>query len=164
MAAALERLNLPGVTIDTDYQLTVEDAAAVAEHDIVVFVDADCRGREPFSLRRLAPSANVAAGLSRRAATGRGMSFSSHSVSPPAVLDLAAELFQAAPPAYLLGIRGYEFNELGEGLSAAAQANLAAALQFIEPVLRERTFGEGAARAGPGAPGVPAAAASFGDE
>ena len=116
LAAALERLDLPGVTIDSDYQLTVEDAAAIAEHDVVVFADADCAGPEPFTFRRVVPEA--------------GVGFSSHSVSPQGVLGLAAGLLGAQPTGYVLGIRGYEFNEFGEGLSARAEANLAAALRF----------------------------------
>jgi hydrogenase maturation protease len=146
LAAALEGLHLPGVTVDVDYQLTVEDAAAVAAHDVVVFVDADRRGPQPFSFRRIEPQASL--------------SFSSHSVSPQGVLGLAQDLFGAAPPGYLLGIRGYAFNEFGEGLSAQARTNLAAALELIKPLLREGTFSEGAALAGR----VPAAAASFGDD
>jgi hydrogenase maturation protease len=147
LAAALEELHLPNVRIDVDYQLTVEDAAAIAAHDVVVFVDADCRGAEPFSWQAVAPGASA--------------SFSSHSVSPPGVLSLARELFAATPRAYLLGIRGYEFNEFGEGLSAPAQHNWAAALDFLTPLLRDGIFGDDAAPAGPptGAP----AAASCGD-
>lgn len=132
-AAALERVDLPGVTVDSDYQLTVEDAAAVAEHDAVVFIDAACEGPEPFSFRPLSP--------------GDELSFSSHSVQPDGVLALAQALFQATAPAYLLGIRGYDFNEFGEGLSSGAQANLSAALEFLKPIIRTRTFGEGVARA-----------------
>ena len=147
-AAALEEFPLPGVRIDVDYQLTVEDAAAAAAHDVVVFVDADCRGDAPFSWRQIGPEASA--------------SFSSHSVSPQGVLGLARELFGAAPRAYLLGIRGYEFNEFGEGLSAAAQQNLAAALGFLVPILRDGAFGDDADPAGPHA-GAPAAA-SCGDK
>jgi hydrogenase maturation protease len=146
LAAALERLHLRGVTIDVDYQLTVEDAAAAAAHDAVVFVDAACRGTAPFSFRRIGAETSV--------------SFSSHSVSPQWVLGLAQELFGAAPPGYLLGIRGYEFNEFGEGLSALARSNLVAALEFVRPLLREGTLDGGAALVG----ATPAAAASFGDE
>jgi hydrogenase maturation protease len=131
LAAALERLDLPGVTIDSDYQLTVEDAAAIAAHDVVVFADADCTTAEPFTFRRVVPEA--------------GVSFSSHSVSPQEVMALAADLLGARTTGYVLGIRGYEFNEFGEGLSARAEANLAAALRFVQSVLRKRTFCEGLA-------------------
>lgn len=123
LAAAVEELGIPGVTTDADYQLTVEDAEAAARHDVVVFADADTAGPEPFSFRELAPKS--------------GLSFTSHSVDPRAVLALASELFGARPRGYLLGIRGYEFNEFRESLSPRAGANLAAALAFIEPVLRE---------------------------
>ena len=131
--AALETMGMPGVVTDSDYQLTVEDAAAVAEHDVVVFVDAACVGPEPFSFGKLAP--------------GDSSSFSTHSVRADGVLALAEELFSARTAGYLLGIRGYEFNEFGERFSEGAQANLAAALAFFEPVLRERNFERYANRA-----------------
>lgn len=133
LAAALEGLDLPGVTIDSDYQLTVEDAAAVAEHNVVVFADAAVSGPEPFSFCRIEP--------------GDTVTFSSHSASPEGVLGLAQELFNARPPAYVLGIRGYDFNEFGEALSAPARANLAAAVEFIQSVLRARSFDAAAQRA-----------------
>ena len=58
------------------------------------------------------------------------MSFSSHSISPEGVLALARDLFCAIPRAYLLGIRGYEFNEFGQNLSPRAQANLNKAIAY----------------------------------
>lgn len=132
-AAFVERLEgapLRDVTLDADYQLTVEDAAALAEHDVVVFVDAAVSGPAPFRFERLMPSADP-------------MSFSTHSVRAEDVLALAHELFQATPEAFGLGIRGYTFDEFGEGLSARAQDNLAAALEFFRPILEKRTFSEG---------------------
>ena len=51
LAAAIESAAPAGVTVDADYQLTVEDAAAVAEHDVVVFADAAVDGPEPFYFR-----------------------------------------------------------------------------------------------------------------
>lgn len=131
LAAAIEKENLPGVTVDADYQLTVEDAAAVAEYDVVVFADADCAREETFYFERLAP--------------GDAMSFSSHSATPGGVLALAQKLFGARTEAYVLGIRGYEFNEFGEGLTERARANLGAALAFLQPVLLRRTFRDVAA-------------------
>jgi hydrogenase maturation protease len=126
LAGAVERLGLDGVTVDANYQLMVEDAEACARHDVVVFADAALHGPEPFSFRPLEPKAQL--------------SFSSHSVDPRAVLALAEELFEAHPEGYMLGIRGYEFNEFKEALSERAAANLAAALTFIETVLRKGAF------------------------
>lgn len=123
LAAALERLGLPGVTVDSDYQLTVEAAAAAAEHDVVIFADAAAAGPEPFDFRPIGP--------------GPAASFSSHSTSPEGVLQLAGELFGSRPAAYVLGLRGYEFNEFNESLSERARANLAAAVAFLAAALRE---------------------------
>jgi hydrogenase maturation protease len=132
LAAEVEKLRLAGVTVDSDYQLTVEDAAAVAEHDVVVFADAAVDGPEPLRFERIDPK--------------RAVSFSSHSVEPAAVLGLARDLFRARTPGYCLGIRGYEFNEYREQLSEGARANLAAAVSFIESVLRMSSFDEVAGR------------------
>jgi len=134
-AEDLARRGLPGVDVDADYQLTVEDAADVAGHEVVVFVDADVAGREPFDFRPVA---------------ARGeLGFSSHGCEPPAVMALAHDLFDADTKGYILGIRGYEFDELAEGLSAAAQANLQAAVEFLDGVLRSRKFDEACRRPGP---------------
>ena len=119
LAEAVENLNLPGVTVDSDYQLIVDDAAEVAKHETVLFVDASINGAEPFFVKRVFPA-------------GGKISFSSHSVSPEGVLTLAAELFQAEPEAFVLGIRGYEFDEFGERLSEKAKANLAKAIEYVE--------------------------------
>jgi hydrogenase maturation protease len=122
-AGAVEGMRQEGVTVDANYQLAVEDAAAIAEHDAVLFADAAVEGPEPFFLRRVKPV--------------RALSFSSHSLEPPAVLALAREMFGATTRGYALGIRGYEFNEFGENLSKQARANLAAALEALGPALTE---------------------------
>jgi len=126
-ADAVARLELSDVQVDSDYQLNVEDAAAAAASAGVLFVDADSAGPEPFSLRRLAPAAD-------------GASFSTHSLRPEAVLALARDLFGAEPETWLLGIRGYQFNEFGEGLSAQAARNLAAALDWARDALPKRAL------------------------
>lgn len=124
LAAALEEQAGEGLLIDADYQLTVEDAQLVAEHDVVIFADAALDGPEPFYLRRVEPKAQL--------------SFSTHSVEPAAVLGLAHELFSAHTRGYLLGIRGYSFDEFGEQLSPGAQRNLEAAHTFIKDILHHR--------------------------
>lgn len=129
LAKAVEELRLTGVTVDTDYQLAVEDAAEVAKHDVVVFADADVSGSEPFRMQRIYPGAS-------------NVSFSTHSIQPQAVLALARDLFQAEPMAYILAIRGYEFDEFGEKLSPQAEKNLAAAVTYLESALRNREFSE----------------------
>ena len=129
LAQRLEALALPGLTVEADYQLTVEDAAEAAQHGTVVFADADVAGPEPFGVRRIYP------GSSR-------LSFSSHSMDPEAVLALARTLFSAEPEAYVLGIRGYQFNAFGEELSEKAQDNLAAAVTYVTSALAKRAFEE----------------------
>ena len=133
LADAIEELRIPGVDVDADYQLTVEDAAEVARHRVVVFADAAVDGPEPFSFEPVEPKGELG--------------FTSHGLDAPAVMAFAIELFAAETKGYMLGIRGYEFNEFGEALSAAARENLAAAAAFLETVLRNRSFDEAAARA-----------------
>lgn len=128
LARAVEALGIDGVTVDSDYQLQVEDAAAIAEHDVVIFADAAASGPEPWSFRPVAPGGEI--------------SFTTHSISPRAVLALAREHFHRAPEAYVLGIRGYEFEGFGEGLSERARENLEAAISLLERALRERRFEE----------------------
>jgi len=128
-AMAIQEMALPGVRVETDYQLQVEDAAEVARHRRVVFVDADRSGAEPFRLERLRPSLHP-------------LSFSTHSVAPDAVLGLTQNLFKAEPEAWLLGIRGYEFDDFGEGLSDRAKQNLSAAIAFLREAVEEHGFRE----------------------
>ena len=129
LARAVSALQLPAVTVDANYQLTVEDAAEIAEYDVVVFADADVSGPEPFHVKRIEP------GPAR-------VGFSSHSVSPEDVLSLARQLFDAEPEAYVLGIRGYEFNEFGETLSDRARANLDRAVAYVADAVQSGTFAE----------------------
>ena len=128
LADSLARLDLPDVTIDSNYQLTVEDAASVAEHEVTIFADASLGGPEPFSFRHIQPRAELG--------------FTSHEVKPEAVLALARELFGAETEGYVLAIRGYDFNDFGESISERAHANLERAVQFIHERLRERDFDE----------------------
>ncbi len=121
VAAAAETWMLPHVTVDSDYQLTVEDASDIAAHDIVVLADASVNGREPFYVEPVVPVP--------------AQSFSSHSVEPGPLLHMAHTLFEGKAHGYILGIRGYEFNEFGERLSPHAQDNLRQALDFLRLAL-----------------------------
>ncbi|MCK5687481.1 hydrogenase maturation protease [bacterium] len=127
-AEKFSEYKLQNVTIDSDYQLVIDDAADIAKHDIVVLVDAATNGREPFYFEKIVPES--------------AMSFSSHSVSPPALLSMAHDLFDAETVGYLLGIRGYEFNEYCEKLSPKAISNMEEALVFLKQVVVESSFEE----------------------
>jgi len=130
LAAAASGMKLPGLTVDSDYQLTVEDAEAAARHDVVIFADAADAGPEPFVFRELTKTEDC--------------SFSTHSVKPEEVLGLARRLFKARTRAYVLAIRGYEFNEFDERLSEGARENLAKAQRFLERELPEILAGRDA--------------------
>lgn len=132
LAEMLEPLNIPGLTIDSDYQLIVEDAAEVAKYDAVIFADAAVAGAEPFWIKRIYPDS-------------AHLSFSSHSVSPQGIVSLAKELFHGEPDAYILGIRGYDFNEFEEKLSPKATENLHAAADYVTNAMQcgfAESFGE----------------------
>ena len=119
-------MGIEGVSVDVDYQLQLEAAADIAQHDVVIFADAAASGDPPFRFEPVIPRAE--------------MSFSSHSVSPAGLLALARDLFGADTLGFVLGIRGREFEGFGEGLGEEAARNLQAAVRFIEPVLREAVF------------------------
>jgi hydrogenase maturation protease len=122
LAAAVRQMELERVTVESCYQLAVEHAEQAAHYDVVVFADAAVDGAEPFRWERLEPTMDVA--------------FTTHSVAPAAILGLAQHLFQATTDGYVLGIRGYEFDDFGEQLSPLAQDNLAAAVQFFQATLQ----------------------------
>lgn len=126
LADVIEAKQFEGVTVDSNYQLSVEDADAIARHNYVLFVDADVQGREPFWFGKVEPQKEV--------------SFSSHSIRPEALMDMANNLLDGNAQGYILGIRGYEFNEFGERLSAKAKANLDSAIEFVEKAIAEKRF------------------------
>ncbi len=126
LAQEIESKNLSDVTVEADYQLTIEDSAQVAENDIVIFADASTNGPEPFSFEPLTAKESG--------------SFSSHSVEPAHILALAQNLFGSEAKGYILGIRGYEFDRFGAGLTEKAKANLQKAADFVENLLRNKNF------------------------
>lgn len=114
---AMATRGLEGVEVDTDYQLVAEHALAVADHDLVVFADAEMGGDGAYSFREINPGVPEALG--------------SHSLMPETVLALADTLYAARPRAFVLGISGYDYGEVKEQLSADAAANLAEAEAFF---------------------------------
>lgn len=112
----LEKENIEGITTDSNYQLNIEDADNIAGSDFVIFVDASIDGDEPFSFRKIEPSAEI--------------TFTTHSMSPESVIALCGDIHGRIPDAYVLAIRGYEW-EMFEGLSEKAISNFDAAYNYL---------------------------------
>jgi hydrogenase maturation protease len=127
LAEELQKRAIEGLDVEADYQLTVEDACAAAEHDVAIFADAALKGAAPFVFRRVD-------------SRGRRPGCGSHTVEPEEVAGLAQELFGARTAFYTLAIRGYDFDEFCEALSDGARRNLAEALAFIDRTIREGAF------------------------
>jgi hydrogenase maturation protease len=116
-AERIGRASPPGLSIDIDYQLTVDHALAVSAADLVVFADAAIGAEGSFSF--VTVEATGAAGMG------------SHQLSPQAVLTLAKTLYGCEPRAFMLGIAGWDYGEVKEGLSAEATAHLDEAEAFF---------------------------------
>ncbi len=126
-AEYLQEREMEGVTIDMDYQLCLEDAMTVADHDFTVFIDAAVEGEEPFTFAKVDEREDP--------------SVFSHSLEPERVMGLANRFFgkEKGKEGYLLGIRGYDFSMFSEGLTEKAQNNLKKAMDFIIAFLNKQT-------------------------
>jgi hydrogenase maturation protease len=121
VANAIDQMGLPNVTAYDNYQLNIEDALEVAAHDTVWFVDASTAGAAPYAVSVLAPVGKV--------------EFTSHIMHPQTILAIAQQCYGKAPAAFLLGIRGYQF-EFIEALTPAATENLGAAVAMLTDQIR----------------------------
>ena len=122
VADLVEKAAIVNVEVDIDYQLSVEHAADVAEHSVVVFVDASVDAELPYVFR---PVTGVVT-----------ESFSSHSVTPEQVMGLTESLFGKKPEGFILGIRGYSFEMFREALTDEARSNMEAAADWLIAALR----------------------------
>lgn len=113
---------LTGISVDSNYQLNIEDAEAISHQDIVVFIDASIEEIDDFILTRVE-------------ASGAKIEFTMHAVSAAFILDLCQKLYERYPATFLLHIRGYKW-EMKEGLTSKARRNLRKALDFMKVNLR----------------------------
>ena len=112
---------LNNVSFDSNYQLNIEDAAEITEHDIVIFVDASIEDISDFLLTDIKPDAKV--------------EFSMHSVSPAFVVHLCKDIYPHTPKAFLLHLKGYEW-EFKEGITQKAYQNFSKAFEYMKPLLK----------------------------
>lgn len=123
MAAKLAALNIPELELIEDIQLNVEHLLDLHIGVPVLFIDASSKITEGYKLERLLALADD--------------SISTHSVSPPALLNLYQQtLKRSAPPAFLLHIYGHEF-ELGQAASSNTLLAIDLAWAFLSDLLKQ---------------------------
>lgn len=121
-AEAIETSGFPREDVHLRYHLQVEDAERIAKSSRVVFVDA-FRGELPggFAIRPCEPAGTF--------------SFTTHEVTPEAILFLCRELYGRCPEASCLLIAGESW-DLGEGLTETAARNLRRAAEAFTSMPR----------------------------
>ena len=111
------RTQLQGVELLTDFQLQPEHALDLAGREAVFLVDADASMDAPYRLEPIL--------------TDQAPSYTTHEMSPGALLWVYARIgLGSPPPSFLLRIRGFRF-DLGSPLSPGARDNLELALAFL---------------------------------
>jgi hydrogenase maturation protease len=118
-----QQADLSAIELISDFQLQIEHALDLQHRDLVLFVDASVSAATAFQLQELRAE--------------QDNSYTSHAMSPAAVLQVYQNITrQPPPPCFLLSIQGISF-ELGEPLSETAQYNLDQACQFSRQLLAE---------------------------
>lgn len=111
----------PEVRFEANYQLNIEDALLLSEHDLVFFVDASRNDIPGVRMLPVEPAEEI--------------TFTTHAIGPASVLALCQDLYNQLPRAYTLEIKGYSW-EINESLTEQAQANLGKAVEVMEKVLK----------------------------
>jgi hydrogenase maturation protease len=114
------------ITTVADFQLQVEHVGDLRGKELVLFLDADASCPAPWRFRQIRPA--------------HDHSYTTHALSPGALLHLAERISgTVAPPAFILSPRGIQF-DLGEPLSAAAAGHLESAWQLLRDLLADASF------------------------
>ncbi|VAX13059.1 [NiFe] hydrogenase HoxFUYH(E) maturation factor HoxW [hydrothermal vent metagenome] len=118
LAEKIEHSDLhTGVELLTDFQLQIEHALDMENRRQVIFVDASITPEKAFSFSLLEGE--------------KDDSYSSHAMSPEALLNLFQQLHpDDSTEVFLLAIRGYRF-DLGQPLTGQAEINLEQAVDYI---------------------------------
>jgi len=122
VADAVEALHLPGVRTLVCQQLSPEYAEAVAQAQMVIFVDAAVDAPTEVQLRKLE--------------AGESTQLMAHAADPRTMLALARDVFGHAPEAWWLTIPAVKLG-FGEDLSPEAQRGLERAVEEIKRLSRQ---------------------------
>lgn len=120
----VEAEGLKNITIETAYQLNIEDAEIISHADFVIFADASLEQIEDFVFTNVSPD-------------DTHIEFTMHAVSTSFILDLCTKIFRVSPETWLMHIKGYDW-ELQEGVSEKAKINLEKAIDFAKNIIVER--------------------------
>lgn len=116
---------IENISFDTNYQLNIEDAEAISGYDLVIFADASMEPIKGFEFSKVQRS-------------DAQVEFTMHAVSVSFVVDLCYKIYNKAPKAYLVHIKGYEWElDFDKGLTEQAEQNLQDALNFMKGKLLE---------------------------
>ena len=110
--------NIQGVDCDSNYQLNIEDSELISHYDKVFFVDASMASIEDVTFTKVEPS-------------DAKVEFSMHAVSPAFVVDLCKKMYPNLPEAYLVQIKGYQWDFM-EAMTEKAHLNLRKAISLMK--------------------------------
>ena len=114
--------DLEELEILSDFQLQIEHALDLENRSLVLFVDASVSCVNAYDFALLKPA--------------RDKSYTTHAMSPAAILDVYQSIKkQTPPPCFLLSIKAEKF-ELGEEVSTQAGKNLHQACLFAGQLLQ----------------------------
>ena len=109
------------IEIQTDFQLQIEHALDLVGRTLVLFVDASVGCTGAFDFTELSPACDK--------------SYTTHAMSPAAVLQVYRDINRCPPPpSFLLSIKGEQF-ELGADISPQAESHLQQAKCFADRLL-----------------------------
>ena len=121
----LQKEALNDIDLLTDFQLQIEHAIDLENRQRILFIDASVSATAPFEFYRLKAVQDE--------------SYTTHAMNPESVLSVYEKINkQSAPPAFLLSVRGYQF-DLGLPLSDKANTNLSQAISFIKQLITNNT-------------------------
>ncbi|MFM8342885.1 MAG: hydrogenase maturation protease [Methylomonas sp.] len=123
LEAIAEQIDPTQVELITDFQLQIEHALDMQHRQLVLFIDASVACETGFSFTELY--------------VAKDNSYSTHAISPAAVLDVYQTVNKQSPPAsFLLTIQAQQF-ELGSGLSELTTHYFKIACELVIQLLKQ---------------------------
>lgn len=110
-----------------DFQLQIEHALDLQDRQLALFIDAGANTAAPYTFQRIEPASAIA--------------YTTHELPPEAILQVYLQTEGGTPPpAFVLCVRGEKF-ELGEPLTAVAEACVDTSLELLQTLCRQMTLG-----------------------